>query len=383
LSTLPAGPSASNADWSLGFQQRLMTRRVPFSGMLELTGRCNLGCAHCYLGPQSRQWERRGEELSTERWQGIIDEVAAAGCLYLTFTGGEPMLRGDFSQLYRHARRRGIVVGVMCNGTLVTDEVVQLLRDSPPISIEISLYGATRETYEAVTGKPGSFARCLDGVRRLLDAQLPVKLKTVLLTTNRDEIGKMRKLAESLGVTFRIDGAVFPCLPDQDQAPLSLRVPVEESVERELSDPQTVRNWHEYLELRALEPSAALATRLYRCGAALTDFFIDAQGRVSPCLMTTLYRYPLEGRSFLSLWEGELLGVRRKQPGKAYACSTCEAVVVCGACPGLNYQENGDEQEPSRYVCETTRRRWDALHADRTGKGVATNEPARAGGREG
>jgi radical SAM protein with 4Fe4S-binding SPASM domain len=383
LSRLQAEPSVSNADWSLGFQQRLVTRRVPFSGMLELTGRCNLRCAHCYLGSQPEQWARREEELSTERWQGIIDEVATAGCLYLTFTGGEPMLRGDFSQLYRHARRRGIVVGVMCNGTLVTDEVVRLFRDSPPVAIEISLYGATQKTYEAVTGRAGSFTRCLDGVRRLLDAELPVKLKTVLLTTNRDEIAQMRGVAESLGVSFRIDGAVFPCLPDQDPAPLSLRVPVEEGVRRELSDPGTVERWHEYLDRAATSPPASPANRLYRCGAALTDFFIDAQGRVSPCLMTTQYRYPLAGRSFSSLWEGELLEVRRKRPSQGYACSSCEMAVVCGACPGLNFQENGEEEEPSRYVCETTRRRWNVLCADRTGKGVGSVEPDRAGGIEG
>src|SRR4051812_31117124 len=108
------GPRAS------ALYTRSIAERIPILGGLELTFRCNLACIHCYvnLPPADRAEARR--ERTTDEWFAIIDQVAEAGCLWLTLTGGEPLLRPDFCDIYRHAHKRGLLLSVYTNATLIT-----------------------------------------------------------------------------------------------------------------------------------------------------------------------------------------------------------------------------------------------------------------------
>jgi len=349
------------------FRDRVAERRVPLSGSLELTSRCNLKCVHCYLGSQEEQWRKRSQEMSTERVIGLIDEIADAGCLYLLITGGDPMIHGDFAEIYRHACRRGLLVTVFCDGILVDAAVLELFREYPPRSVEVSLYGATAETYEAVTRVRGSFGRALRGIGRLREAGVPLGLKTVLMTVNRHEVAAMRRMARDWDVPFRIDSAIFPCLPVDDGSPLDLRVAPQEAVELELGgDEQRLDEWVRYLDERK---DLSYGPGLYRCGAGVNSFHLDPFGFAQPCLMTTQHRHSLDGRSFESLWGRELVQLRSARPGPDYACNSCEMHLACTGCPAFNYQENGREDARSEYVCETTRERWQAIQLHRVRPG--------------
>jgi radical SAM protein with 4Fe4S-binding SPASM domain len=342
--------------------QQIVERRIPLSGLLELTSRCNLRCVHCYLGPQEQHWDaqRRSRELSLDKLLSILDEIADAGCLYLGITGGDPMIHEHFPEVYRHACERGMLVTVLCNGILVRDSIVDLFREYPPSQVEVSLYGATRETYEAVTKVPGSYAKCLNGVRKLIDNGIRVQLKTVLMKLNGHEIHAMRKIAEDLGVELRVDTAIFPQLTDQDQKPLVQRLDPAEAIRLEMADPAIAKAWDDQVKR-----TAAPADSLYRCGAGVTGFYIDPFGNVSPCIMTTHRRHSLHDRSFASLWARELEQIKRTKPREGYGCNSCEMQMACTSCPGFNYQENGHEDVKSDYVCETTRERWTAIHLAR------------------
>ena len=97
-------------------------RRVPMTGGIALTHRCNLKCIHCYAGPEHNSSQK--QEPSTERWLELIDEIADAGCLFLLLTGGDPMVRSDFAGIYRHAKESGMMVTVFTNGTLINSEIM-------------------------------------------------------------------------------------------------------------------------------------------------------------------------------------------------------------------------------------------------------------------
>ncbi len=372
--------------WMADFRQRTIRERVPISGILELTSRCNLKCVHCYLGPQEEQRKKRDLEMSTEQAKDVIDQIAASGCLYLVITGGDPMVRKDFPEVYRHAREKGLVVTVFCDGVLVTDKIVRLFQDYPPYNVDVSVYGATAETYEAVSRIKGSFPKFLRGIDRLGEGGVRFSLKTVLMTLNKHELGAMRHAADRLGVKFRVDSAIFPCLPTHDHEPLDLRVEPKEAVELELADPDQLRQWIEYADRRQGHPGGGQAEQrpgggqtkhqpaseqLYTCGAGVTNFYVDPLGYASPCLMTTNYRYPLAERGFDSLWADELVQLRSKKPRQDYTCNSCEMKVACTGCPAFNYQENGHEDVKSDYVCETTRHRWQAIEAARRGDAAA------------
>ena len=357
------------------FRDRVSERRVPLSGSLELTSRCNLKCVHCYLGSQEEQWKKRSQELSTERVIALVDEIADAGCLYLLITGGDPMIHRDFHRVYRHACERGLLVTVFCDGILVDDRILELFREYPPRAVEVSLYGATAATYEAVTRVRGSFARALQGIERLLAAGLPLGLKTVLMTINKHEVVAMRRMARDWGVSFRVDSAIFPCLPVDDGAPLDLRVPPREAVGLEFAEDEgRLDEWVGYLDDRK---GVEYGSGLYRCGAGVNSFHLDPFGYAQPCLMTTQHRHSLEGRSFESLWGRELVQLRSARPRADYACNSCEMHLACTGCPAFNYQENGREDVRSEYVCETTQERWQAIQLHRSRKApAAAPEPS-------
>ena len=166
------------------------------NGTIEVTHRCPLECAHCYNNLPVGDADARRRELSTDELRRIIDEIAEAGGLWLLFTGGEIFARQDFLEIYTHAKQRGLLITLFTNGTQITTAIADYLVEWPPFSIEITLYGRTRETYERLTRVPGSFDRCMRGIRLLKERGLPLKLKTVAVTINRHEISDMQRFAE-------------------------------------------------------------------------------------------------------------------------------------------------------------------------------------------
>ncbi len=345
-------------DWMGEYRHRLARRRIPIHVTLELTRRCNLRCLHCYLGSQEAQREAAAGEMDTDQVKWVIDEVVAAGCLYLLITGGDPMMRKDFGEIYRYARGQGLIVTVFCEGMLIDDAIVELFREYPPQTVEISLYGSTEETYEQVTQVKGSFARSLDGVRRLLDAEIQVGLKTVLMTVNVHELEAMRGMADDFGVPFRMDSAIFPCTPNGDHAPLELRVDPEVGVAKELADEGAEQSWRKYVDERIdLPPNE----RLYVCGAGVTGLSIDPFGWASPCLLATHVRANLLERGLDAVWNEDLKQLQERLPRDDFACSSCEMRAACTACPAFNYLETGEEDVRSDYLCATAAARWHRL----------------------
>jgi len=114
---------------------------------IELTERCDNACQHCYINLPANDAAREAE-LRTEEWKRILAEAASLGVLSVRFTGGEPLLRADFAELYETARRLGLRVTLFTNARRITPELVALFQRIPPLQkIEITVYGMTAETY--------------------------------------------------------------------------------------------------------------------------------------------------------------------------------------------------------------------------------------------
>ena len=160
-------------EWGQILSAPLQGGRYPLGATFELTNRCNLNCAHCYINQPANDEVARQRELSTEQVKAIIDQMVAAGVLFLTLTGGEPLLRPDFTEIYTYARQKGLLVILFTNGTLVSEEIADLLNDLRPLNVDISIYGASSSVFEAVTRVSGTFSRCFTGIERLLSRRIP------------------------------------------------------------------------------------------------------------------------------------------------------------------------------------------------------------------
>ena len=351
----------SYGDFSLALHQGVGGRRAPIAGAIEVTRRCPLRCVHCCNNLDMGDPEAIRNEFTYEEHCRILDEITEAGCLWLLYTGGESFVRKDFIDMYTDAKRKGLLVGIFTNGTLLTPEIADHFVQWRPFSIEITLYGRTRETYECITGVPGSFERCMRGVRLLLERDLPLELKTMAITLNRHEIWDMKRFVEEeLGLRFRYDAMINARL-DGVQKPLAFRLSPEEVVEFDLRDPTRLAEWGRFCDRfnRSVHPPEQ-ENGLYHCGGGANCFGIDPHGKLSLCLLSN-GGYDLRRGRFREGWESHLSSLRKKKITRHTKCISCEIKAMCGMCPANGELENRDPEEPIDFLCQVAHLRAKAV----------------------
>jgi radical SAM protein with 4Fe4S-binding SPASM domain len=348
-------------DWSLEVHQRLSGKRLPIGGSLELTQRCNNRCVHCYNNLAAGNKAALKNELSLDEHCRIIDEIAGFGCLWLLLTGGEIFLRKDFLDIYTYAKQKGLLITLFTNGTLITPDIADYLEQLPPFSIEITLYGNTRKTYESITGIPGSYDRCLNGIRLLMDRNLPLKLKTMAIAQNKHEIVDMKRFVEEeLELDFKFDAMVSP-RRDCSQSPLEVRLTPQEIVALDLEDTDRVAEWEQFA-VRFNKPvvNPDKVDKLYQCGGGFQSFAIDPFGRLSACVLSG-NTYDLRMGSFKEGWEKYLLSLRQKKITRTTKCSNCRIKSMCGMCPANSELECREAEAPVDFLCEVAHLRAHVL----------------------
>jgi MoaA/NifB/PqqE/SkfB family radical SAM enzyme len=326
------------------FRGKVVAGRVPVNGSIELTGRCNFRCIHCY----NEKAGEVGEELSTAQWKDILDQITEAGTLFLLITGGEPLVREDAVEIYRYAVKKGIIVTFFTNASLVNDDLIKVLKKYPPRKVEITMYGASEEMYRRITGRTGVFRECTANIEKLVASKVPVQLKTVVLKDNEKDLAEIRKYAEDLGVRHRFDCAVLPRL-NGDKGPISQRLTPEEIVALNLSSDEHRGQWKKLADsMRNID----IPDTLYSCGAAVNSFHIDERGRLSPCLMVGDIGYSLKKGNFMEGWRSKLPALFKKRMAPESKCRNCGNMVFCNYCPATFKLETGSEDIPSRFLCE-------------------------------
>jgi radical SAM protein with 4Fe4S-binding SPASM domain len=344
--------SGTYTDFSAILHRSVNARRVPVNGTIEVTNRCPLSCSHCYNNLPMQDAEARRRELSTEDHYRLLDELSEMGCLWLLYTGGEIFARRDFLDIYTYAKKKGFLITLFTNGTLITESIADYLVEWPPFSIEITLYGATRETYEKLTQIPGSYGHCMRGIRLLLQRNLPLKLKTVAVSINYHEIDAMEEIAESLGVEFKFDAMINPRI-DCSSSPLAVRLTPAQLVQLDLQEPERVAEWRRLAEEFAPPlPVEGHTKQLYECGGGVNSWAVDPYGDLSICVLSHVDRYNVRDGSFREGWDHYLRDVRTRPISRPTKCTLCGLKSMCGMCPANGELENGDAESPVDFLCE-------------------------------
>ena len=342
----------SYGEFSADLHQRQGGERVPLQVSIEVTRRCPLECLHCYNNLPMGDMEAKRRELSKEEHFKMLDELVEMGCFWLLYTGGEIFARKDFLEIYTYAKKKGFLITLFTNGTIINEQIADYLAEWPPFAIEITLYGRTRETYEALTAVPGSYDRCLRGIRLLKERGLPLKLKTVATSINKHEVVAMRQFAEEeLGVEFNADGLVNPRI-DCSQSPLAVRLTPEEVVALDMSAPKDMSEYRR-LAKRDLENSPNLSTidTVYSCGGGMGSFAINAYGEMSICTISQQETFSVRHAGLTNLWEGSLQQLRARKRTRVTKCIQCRIQSMCGMCPANGELENGDRESPVEFLC--------------------------------
>jgi MoaA/NifB/PqqE/SkfB family radical SAM enzyme len=311
---------AGNVSWPLRALRTgvgvLLGEARPILGTLIVTYRCDLECAMCDLPSRGD----RQRELDTGGLRGVLDAFRDLGVLGVGLTGGEPLLREDTVDLVSHGTRRGLLMHLNTNGTLVTEEKARALADAGLASVNLSLDGPDALTHDRLRGRPGSFARVLRAAARLL--AVPRRPYRVALTCalgpgNARGVDALLDRARDLGVdrvgflpVHTPAGGVAP--EDREAAEAARRL-----AEKARRDP-IVDNSPSYLDLFA-RAFAGLPSPV-ACHAPRTSLVVDCYGTVYPCVPLNAARKPVGEGDVRALWRSETY---RKAREALKGCRAC------------------------------------------------------------
>jgi len=322
------------------FNAHAVNNNIPLSVLFELTYRCNLNCGHCY------QVDRGSEELCFSEVTGIIDQLAAENCLFLTLSGGEVFVREDFFDIARYALKKGFALKVFSNGTLIDESVAHELACLHPLEVGVSIYGADAATHDQFTGMPGSFHRSVNALKQLKHQGVLTVVKCLLMKENIIQIGGIKALAKEVGAILQFDPIVVPKI-DGNRDPL----------QHELTD----TDLHRFFSLEIAEPNPAKEPnpRLSQpiiCRAGRDLCCISPRGDIYPCMAFPITLGNLRKQSFAEIWRGvEAEKLRKLTPSDLHECVSCPDLNYCTRCWGLAAVESGDLLGPSQINCRIAR----------------------------
>lgn len=335
--------------------------RIPLSGTFELSPVCNFACKMCYVRRTPAQLRAEGKELiSWEKWLELAQRCRDAGMLYLLLTGGEPFLYPGFRQLYRNLHDMGFILSINSNGTLIDAETIAWLKEAAPARLNITLYGASAETYERICGHADGFDRTMNAIRMLKEAGIPVLINASMIPENECDLEAIVAIGKALELNTRVSTYMFPPVRRDREAQDSRFTP-EEAARMYLHRCRCQygpAQYHTMVKdtLEKYRPSAddrddwGSDSEFMRCRAGRSSFWINWEGNMTACgmldfpLVTQPFREP-----FLDCWNRVTDAVRSTPV--LHECAGCAMRKVCNPCVASVQAETGTVERRAPYLC--------------------------------
>ncbi len=336
-----------------------------------MTYRCNYDCVHCYCqGLKSKE-----KELATASWKKILDQIQQAGCLWVGLTGGDPLTRPDFLDIYSYSKKKGFLINVLTNGFGLTDKIIKHFALSPPRAVEITVNGITKKTYESITRRKDAFAPVMENIKKLKKHNILCYIKANCLTLNSREIPGIKKWVDGFfgkqsgyEYYFSFDPVIFPKL-NGNLDPCKYRITYRDTAKIYQGDPDLKK---EYKALLSCEfpKSERPSDFLYQCSSWKNQFIINPFGKLKFCSFTDKFSSDLKKVSFK---EGffrifpRILEEKFKTPSR---CKTCRLRVICNWCPAKAHLETGCPEQPVPYYCYLARETYKNDRLLKRGKNI-------------
>jgi MoaA/NifB/PqqE/SkfB family radical SAM enzyme len=304
----------------------------PVSAHFEITYRCNHTCPYCYnaIDPRHR-------ELSTEECLRVVNLMGDFNTLFVTLTGGEPLLRKDFFTIAEEIKRRHMAIRIYTNGFLIDEAMADRMKKLNPLEFGISIHGADGPTHDRETRVRGSLDKLVNGVRHLKKRGLKVILKTPITHWNQHQVRDIKALADSLGCPILFD-PIITARDDGNRDPL-----------RYAASEDFLRRWFSE-EFKDVRPDKdpwrrELDKEANNCKVGSGTYAVDPYGYVYPCVA---WRRRLSNvrdiQSLAELWRTsteleDVLDIARRIPKELLKKHEAGAYAVF--CPGAAEREVG------------------------------------------
>lgn len=348
--------------------------RLPLEGSLDLTYRCNDNCRHCWLRIPAQSAQIK-DELSLNEIKGIVDQARKMGCRRWSISGGEPMLRPDFPEIFDYITTHSNSYSINTNGTLITPKIAGLMKRKG--AKMVSLYGATARVHDHITRNPGSFEDTLRGFRYLKEAGAGFIVQLVSMRDNYHQLKEMVKLAESVSRHYRIGAAwlYLSASGDQERNKEIIRQRLEPKEVMSLNEPdlsyqRQIDFFSDGLGKFILAGSEEAGNDCYSsykdvrifssCISARREFHVDPYGGMTFCsfIKEPGLRYDLKKGSLKEGWEDFIPSLADKvTAGKEYQknCGSCKLRQDCCFCPVYGYLEHRCFSAKVEYLCAVTK----------------------------
>lgn len=195
-------------------------RRIPVSGTFELTSRCNFNCKMCYIHTQKEsasfcpegisEAETGKRELTASEWITLGKEAKAQQMLFLLLTGGEPLARSDFREIYDGLYQMGFLLSINTNGSLWTSELIEWMRRRPPLQINVTLYGSSRDTYGRLCGCPEAFEQVKHNILQMKRAGFNIRINVTVTKLNVTDLTDILEFANQHELEVNGTSYLFP-----------------------------------------------------------------------------------------------------------------------------------------------------------------------------
>lgn len=339
-----------------------MRKRIPVAGQFELTVRCNLHCKMCYVCNPANDASILKQERTAGEWIKLAEEARDAGMLYLLLTGGEIFMRKDFKVIYEAISKMGFNIELYTNATMITPEIAKWLGSIPPSRVGITLYGASPDTYQKVTGNGDAYHQATRGVDMLLSEGMKLWLKTAVTQDNVNDFDTLAEFADKRGVKFGIINYISPRREGHSTVPQTERLSPSELIQYEthvneyFNNKSAAKQIKEKINSCSEEVAYLDFTPAYnpddafKCPSGKSAFWVTWDGRMTPCsLMSSPSSFPFE-KGFTEAWK-DLQKLCSLIPSCS-ACTKCNLKDYCMACPARLKAETGSYEKPAQYLCD-------------------------------
>lgn len=330
---------------------------IPREANFDLTYRCNLNCRHCWVRiPAGGQVAK--QELNTSKIMDIAGQARKMGCTRWNISGGEPMLRPDFADIFDHLTTHSIAYTLNTNGTLISPAIARLMRR--PGNKLISIYGADAGIHDHITRVPGSFEAAIAGIRYLQEADAHFTIQLVPLRDNFHQYDQMIQLAKSFTPSWRF-GASWIHLGSGLSAArkkeiLRQRLPADQFLAKHSPDFMGRPPLADGVAMDNKNSAHTPQDLFAGCICTRNDFYLDPYGKMSFCAFIrdpNLF-FDLRRGSFREGWDLFLPSLKgRIKAGDDYRqhCGACAKSSSCYWCPAHSYLENQTYDSKIDYLC--------------------------------
>lgn len=335
---------------------------TPVTGTFELTSRCNFNCKMCYIHDSDCN-KNKDLELSTEQWLKIAKSAQKAGVIILLLTGGEPLIRDDFCEIYKNLCEMGFIIHLNTNGSLFTEEIFNLFYNYPPAVINISVYGAGEESYKNLCGN-NSFNTVIENIKRLKEMGINVRFNCTFNPYTKKDIASIIRLSKELNCDIRTDVYTIPNVASQgvsDSHNHTYRFSPEEAAKALLETEKEkngkdglidyCKRFRKSIEMMSslnLEPT--IDNLKPSCKAGKTSFWIDWQGKMMACGLIPREGTNLTKTSFNDAWTNVKSSM--DEMFMSDKCLNCKYRLFCNNCISNAIAETGKSNIAPEYLCE-------------------------------